>query len=501
MKFWDELRQFSAERQNQKGLQERSPGCSRGPLVAVASLNCFYRLIKGRALYGGAPMRLDGGPEVPRGHRERRSSPNRAGGDHMGGGGLAIDTLPDNMTRVVEDSQKYYSWQSFGPADSRTEELWTDLSAIQQSQVRVHGILSNTHRQAARVALSFDFPFYGHSLRQITIATGGFIFTGEITHRMLTATQYIAPLMANFDPSFSKNSTVRYMDNGDVFVVQWDKVRIQGREADGPFTFQTALHSNGTIVFGYRDVPLRVEQINSTEHPVKVGLSDAFMALPTTSQSSDTKRRTIYEYHRAEIDTTKITNNSAFLFIPLPTCLQHTSCNLCLNSRLTTDCGWCNTLQRCSDGIDRHRQEWLDYGCPEEAKDETCEDYTPGMSETTVVPVTPTTLEAESTPVSHPERPVTEDLQTGTPGQEEAPEHTAIIAGVVAALVLLVFLTLLAVYYINTHPTVAPPFYLMQRRTNNYWPSMKFRNQGCHSSYAEVELGHEKEGFIEAEHC
>lgn len=51
-------------------------------------------------------------------------------------------------------------------------------------------------------------------------------------------------------------------------------------------------------------------------------------------------------------------------------------------------------------------------------------------------------------------------------GEEEAPEHTAIIAGVVTALVLLVFLTLLAVYYINTHPTVAPPFYLMQVSTN-----------------------------------
>ena len=42
----------------------------------------------------------------------------------------------------------------------------------------------------------------------------GFIFMGEVTHRMLTATQYVAPLMANFDPSFSKNSTVRYLDNG-----------------------------------------------------------------------------------------------------------------------------------------------------------------------------------------------------------------------------------------------------------------------------------------------
>lgn len=33
---------------------------------------------------------------------------------------------------------------------------------------------------------------------------------------MLTATQYIAPLMANFDPSLSINSTVFYRDNGEI---------------------------------------------------------------------------------------------------------------------------------------------------------------------------------------------------------------------------------------------------------------------------------------------
>lgn len=42
----------------------------------------------------------------------------------------------------------------------------------------------------------------------------GFIFTGDITHRKLTATQYIAPLMADFDPSHSKDSTVQYLDDG-----------------------------------------------------------------------------------------------------------------------------------------------------------------------------------------------------------------------------------------------------------------------------------------------
>lgn len=42
--------------------------------------------------------------------------------------------------------------------------------------------------------------------------------------------------------------------SGNLFVVQWDKVRLKDREAEGAFTFQAALHRNGTIVFNYRDV-------------------------------------------------------------------------------------------------------------------------------------------------------------------------------------------------------------------------------------------------------
>uniref|UniRef100_A0A8C1HNY0 Plexin domain containing 1 n=1 Tax=Cyprinus carpio carpio TaxID=630221 RepID=A0A8C1HNY0_CYPCA len=381
-----------------------------------------------------------------------------------------------------EDSQRYYSWRSFGPGDKHTQDLWVDLDSVHQGPVRVHAILSNTHRQASRVALTFDFLFYGHQVRQITIATGGFIFTGEITHRMLTATQYIAPLMANFDPSFSKNSTVRYLDNGDIFVVQWDKVRLKDRETEGAFTFQTVLCHNGTIFFSYKDVPLPVEKINSTEHPVKVGLSDAFMALLSSPQSPGKLR--LNEFNIWYIYTVFLLTSTLLM------CHQQM-----LNDRLfMSTIGWRLTQQRlCSTGIDRYRQEWLDYSCTEEAKG-TCDDYTHRGPESSVNPFNSSPSVMTPSPAAQPANPVTEG--------EEAPEHTAIIAGVVAALVLLVFLTLLAVYYINTHPTVAPPFYLMQRRTNNYWPSMKFRNQGCHSSYAEVDLGgYEKEGFIEAEQC
>lgn len=43
---------------------------------------------------------------------------------------------------------------------------------------------------------------------------------------------------------------------GTVFVVQWDHVYLQGREDRGSFTFQAALHQDGRIVFGYKEVSM-----------------------------------------------------------------------------------------------------------------------------------------------------------------------------------------------------------------------------------------------------
>ncbi|KAM7371654.1 hypothetical protein PAMP_008872 [Pampus punctatissimus] len=439
-------------------------------------------------------------------HRTWRSSLGRARISRaILGGELTINTLPDNMTRVVEDSGKYYTTRSFGPEDQHTQELWVDMSDIRHGQVRVHGMLSNSYKQAVMVALSFEFPFYGHYLRQITIATGGFIFTGDITHRMLTVTQYIAPLMANFDPSYSKESTVKYLDNGEVFVVQWERVRLPGKESQGAFTFQAALYKTGAITFCYRDIPLSLDVISSPEHPVKVGLSDAFMVTSPSSQSTDTQRRTIYEYHRVEINITKITNYSAVEFTPLPTCLQHDSCHLCLSSNQTSDCSWCNVLQRCSDGMDRHRQEWLDYACSEESKDATCEDYT--SDDSSVSPsVTPEMEDVTSlTPLrngcqsddytKHHILKTGSDVKTDSSSKNERLANTAVITGLAAALVLVLALILVALY-INYHPTAVSPLYLIQRR-KSYWPSFKFRKQ--QPGYTEVEgEGHEKDSIVEA---
>nr|XP_061805299.1 plexin domain-containing protein 1-like [Nerophis lumbriciformis] len=395
--------------------------------------------------------------------------------------GLSIDTLTKNITTVVEDKSKYYIWRCLGPEDPRAHELWVDMSDLGNGQVRVHGILSNSYQQAAKVALSFNFPFYGHYLRQVTIATGGFIFTSDLIHRLLTSTQYIAPLMANFDPSHSKESSVQFMDNGEVFVVQWERVRLFGNESAGTFTFQAALYKTGTITFSYKDVPLYPGDIGSAQHPVKVGLSDAFAA--TSFSHSGIKRHTLYEYHRIEIDFVDIKSSSAVEFTPLPTCLQHDSCESCISSNQTSDCSWCNVLQRCSDGMDRHRQEWLDFGCAGENKGTNCDDYREDDS--------PFTTEMYNVTSSVSQNDCNgDDAEQNIPRSNVNRTNTAVLAGVTSALVLVLALFLVALY-INCHHTSASPLYFIQRH-KSYWPSLKFHKQQQQQQSGYTEFGEQQ---------
>lgn len=127
------------------------------------------------------------------------------------------------------------------------------------------------------IKLKFQFPFYGHLINSTTIATGGFLYLGEYIHSWLAATQYIAPLMANFDLSTSNDSIIYFLNNDTAFTVTWHNVTLQDKPKVGGFTFQATLHSNGNIVFAYKHLPIKIKEIDSTNHPVKIGLSDAYV--------------------------------------------------------------------------------------------------------------------------------------------------------------------------------------------------------------------------------
>lgn len=158
--------------------------------------------------------------------------------------------------------------------------------------------------------LKFEFPFYGHPVRNVTVATGGFLYTGEYVHSWLAATQYIAPLMANFDTSISNVSIVKYADNGmfiflldqirlfilffrkfdylinilfiisgTAFTVIWENVPLQDNNMKTMplFTFSVTLYNTGDITFAYKNIPMAIDAIKDEKHPVKIGLSDAYI--------------------------------------------------------------------------------------------------------------------------------------------------------------------------------------------------------------------------------
>lgn len=62
-----------------------------------------------------------------------------------------------------------------------------------------------------------------------------------------------------------------------MFTVVWENVSLQEHHNDGLFTFSVSLHNSGDITFAYQSVPISISKIVDDKHPVKIGLSDAYI--------------------------------------------------------------------------------------------------------------------------------------------------------------------------------------------------------------------------------
>ncbi|CAL1580360.1 unnamed protein product [Knipowitschia caucasica] len=425
----------------------------------------------------GQPARASEGPPTPWTHWD-----------------LTGDLLQEEnhtSTQIIDVDHVYYTSKIFSPSDAElwvnfTQETWKNLSSLPKLQ-----------RQVQRVYLSFEFPFYGHLLKAVTVASGGFIYTGEMMHQPLTSTQYIAPLMADFDPSLSHDSFVFYGDNGTALVVQWSHLYLQDNSRLGPFTFQVALHQDGRILFTYKQVPVDVSLISTEHHPVRVGLSDAFVVQHQIEQIPNVRRKTFYEYHKVDILKSSVSSHTGVEMFPLPTCLQFSSCGSCVSSQIGFNCSWCSRLQRCSSGFDRSRQDWVDHGCLDEKRDPRCV-QAPGPSE--ALPSTQSTTPVLSAATEDPHSgqgaantSLNSMVMRGAAAKQSTAEglevpgnvQVGLVVGVAVGTVAVTTAVLLAVY-IYMHPTSSLSLFFLERRPTQ-WPILRFRRGSGRPSYAEVE--------------
>lgn len=291
------------------------------------------------------------------------------------------DTSDNTITK--EDNHTYYTSDTV-VNETRWIELEPSKTALPKTMV--HEGLSSKFRYAYQIKLPFVFPFYGLPLDIITPTTGGFIYVGDIIHRKLTETQYIAPLMAEFDPSLGNDSYVYYYINDTVAVVQWEKVHIHtdynhGADDNKPFTFQVQMHKNGDLTFAYREIPYSPENIDSTAHYVKAGVSEAYYQVDNSYGTPVTR---IYQYHEVSLPLNQITNNSQTTLHAVKTCYSSKNCADCTTSSSTFNCVWCPTLQQCGDGMSRWKQTWEENGC---LKNNIPKQATCPREEDTILPV------------------------------------------------------------------------------------------------------------------
>ena len=302
----------------------------------------------------------------------------------------------ENVT-VMNNHHTYYTSKFYPPGES-ADSLWFELSNMMGSGIgsgvsvedlggNTTEILGSSHRVYQVWQLKFTFPFYGHILNAVGVTTGGFLYTGTIYHQQIYLTQYIAPLMADFNPSLTGSGRVLVYSTEERFTVQWDQVLNHHHENDGPFTFQVSIFPNGKIYFAYQQLPLLWNELNNDYLPVEVGIADAlYLDAPGDYVI-------VVEYSRVNAsdlleDENTDLSYSAFEIDPVPNCVTANTCSSCMAiTRLGIfNCSWCEAAeQKCSDGVDRFTQDWFSNGC-----------FTTALSTCPLPPISPPKTETSS---------------------------------------------------------------------------------------------------------
>ncbi|XP_078376908.1 plexin domain-containing protein 2-like [Oculina patagonica] len=325
-------------------------------------LPCFYRECEAfqyRDLrHNGRSYVLEAENTVDkvRHHRSRRESPP---------GVLTNQTDFENVSSTCQDktekiNHRYYVSQVVNSGQGYWINIQGDPKTVEQPY------LSDSYLLLQNYTLSFKFPYYGHLLDQVMLSTGGFLYMDTHLTKLMTQVQYVAPLMAYFDPHLQKSSKVLTLDDGSKLTVEWYKVLLHDNTTVGPFTFQCTLHKNGTIWFAYKEIPMDVDKIPVLPyHPVKVGIANAYVI-----------RYIFYIYSVINITKQSVVNNAAVIFEPQLSCVGAQTCTVCMErtAETTFTCQWCPKIQKCSDGVDRHREEWERNECNDNAIKEMSEE-------------------------------------------------------------------------------------------------------------------------------
>eukprot|EP00095_Tigriopus_kingsejongensis_P006826 maker-scaffold82_size396747-snap-gene-1.24 protein:Tk06826 transcript:maker-scaffold82_size396747-snap-gene-1.24-mRNA-1 annotation:"plexin domain-containing protein 2" len=266
--------------------------------------------------------------------------------------------------RNITDQHKFYKLTL--SKDVGVFENVHELLHMDDPDVIYLSTISNYFRQKDDLTLEFEFPFYGQYLRKVSVISAGFLSVPSVQHANIIQSQYIAPLMSDFDASSNRHAYVLAKSTKEALVVEWVNVTIRNQFHMGPFSFQVQLRPNGDIRFVYVSIPVALSSIDDEAHPLSIGLSDAYYIENLSHDPREIASfHKMFIYHDLDLKLhmAQIGNGTVILLEALPSCNQFQSCWECTSGNTEFNCVWCPALKACSNGYDRNRQKWTNQLC------------------------------------------------------------------------------------------------------------------------------------------
>ena len=254
------------------------------------------------------------------------------------------------------------------------EEYWTELE-----EDRKHQGLSVSSGAYEVVDLSFGFPFYGHTIRQVHISTAGTLSMVAENHDS-PVSHYITPFLGHFNPQHSEESSILFENKDEDFIVEWRDVFLRSSnetESPGPFQFQVVINKNGTITFLYKKIPPKPNSLSTF-----AGLhSGVYIYTPEVNAS--------VEYKGIKLLPENVRENTVITFSPKSACELAAHSKTCNAQKVRFYCKDCQqnyTAKGCEYTAYRNIYEWLDNNCKSTIPQEcSTDDGTSGTLTKTVV--------------------------------------------------------------------------------------------------------------------
>ena len=140
-------------------------------------------------------------------------------------------------------------------------------------------------------------------------------------------------------------------------------------------------------------------------------------------------------------------------------CNTFTDCGSCLANRgIRYNCSWCEDIQKCSDGYDRSRHQWVRAQCHRMASENTCPNQFDDASDIDQITsplsfVHFTNIRSNMSPIRH----------------SAFYTFRTIVLTLLMTVLLLSFTAFLFIYiYAYRHPTSPPGMWLLEHRPSNY---------------------------------